>query len=116
VSTTEADVERTLRERRAEVQRVVATKQEELRPLEIELIRIDRALREYTAGAKTSIDIGDEQIITWVRCNAHGRDRRTAKDIAAAFGGDGRGFSRRLPRMVRQGLLRGDPRSGYYAT
>lgn len=109
-----ASIETTLRKELERVQAQLRERQEELRPLEEEEKKLERMLREYTSGSLGSGDITDDQIVTWVRKNAHEGDRRSTSEIARAFDSDGRGFSKRLPRMVRDGLLAGDPQGGYY--
>lgn len=112
----EASIESLLRKELDAVQEKLVAKREELRPLEEEERKLERMIREYTSGTMGSGDITDEQIVKWVRGNSHEDDRRTTQEIAKAFSGDGRGFSKRLPRMVRDGLLAGDSRVGYYVS
>lgn len=113
---TGASIEGLLREELKGVQQRIAVKRDELRPLEEEERKLERMIREYTSGSMGSGDITDEQIVSWIRRNSHENDRRTTQEIAKAFDGDGRGFSKRLPRMVRDGLIAGDSKAGYYIT
>lgn len=110
----EGGVEGILRARLDEVRAKLSEQREELRPLEEEERKLDRMIKEYTSGSMGSADITDEQIVVWLRRNAHEDDRRSTREVAEAFNGDGRGFSKRLPRMVRDKMIAGDPQAGYY--
>lgn len=109
-------VESALKARLKELRNSHEVLMEKLRPVDEEINRIERMLREYSSGSKVSSAISDEDIVAWINTNAREDDRRNTKEIATAFQGDGRGFSKRLLRMARDGMIHGDPQTGYYVS
>lgn len=88
----------------------LAAKERELEPLRKDIQELQGMLRGRGSGLNGSGDVSDDDIIDLVM----ERGPLTTREIAAAFDGDGRGFSKRLPRMVREGLLAGGKDGGYY--
>lgn len=88
--------------------------EEALGPLRDEVKKLRIMLRDYTAGSMSSGHISDNDVVTFVKKHASEGGPLSTSEVAAGLGGDGRGFSRRLPRMVKDGLLAGDAENGYY--
>ena len=107
-------IEDILRGRLEEIRAELEIKRTGLKPLEDEEKSLARMIAEYTRGSMGSSDITDNQVVSWLRAHSHEDDRKSTAEIAVAFGADGRGFSKRLPRMARDQLIAGDPRGGYY--
>jgi Mn-dependent DtxR family transcriptional regulator len=84
--------------------------------MESEARKIRSMLNEYHSGSLRSTNLTDEDIVAAiVRLGA--RTKETAvltPQIAAELGVDGRGISKRLPRMSADGMIMGDKDSGYW--
>jgi hypothetical protein len=67
-----------------------------------------------TTGTLGSGAVSDDDIIDFLKHNASERKPLLAAMIADGMSLDTRGLSRRLPRMVKEGLLDGSPETGYW--
>lgn len=103
-----------LRKDLAEKEAALADLDRQAEPIREEVRKLNMAIRDLTSGAMGSGAITDDEIVRWLKANSEEKVRCRTPEIAAAFGGDGRGFSRRLPRMAREGLINGDAESGYW--
>lgn len=84
-------------------------------PVLEEIRKLEASLHGYQRSPMGSGTITDDEIIGWLRENSSVTGPKRVPEIAAAFDGDGRGFSKRLPRMVRDGKIDGDAEAGYFA-
>lgn len=79
--------------------------------LQREAEKLERILETWDANPT----ISDIEIVEWLRRNSSKNDYRSLSEIAQAFNVDKRGISKRLPRMVRDGLIHGNHEQGYWA-
>jgi hypothetical protein len=89
------------------------------RPIEAQREKV-RRLRASLAAQQTgtfgSRSVADADIITFLAgSNASASKPMLARQIAQGMSLDTRGLSRRLPRMVKHGLLQGTKDTGYWA-
>jgi CRP-like cAMP-binding protein len=101
-------VDRQLRE----VDEAIAGKEAELRPLQERRKALVQAKFVLTRQGMTSTNIDDGQLVEIIRRGSNGKPL-TAPRIAELAGLDTRTISRRLPRMVKDGLLEGGKDTGY---
>lgn len=109
-------VEKTILAALEETKGELARFDEQRKPLVERVQKYERIAAELGAGPLKSDGVKDSEIVAWVRENASEGERVLTRDVAEAFGGDGRGFARRLKRMAEQDppMLWGDKNEGYY--
>jgi CRP-like cAMP-binding protein len=103
-------VDRQLRE----IDEEISSKEAELRPLLERKKALVQARMVLTRQGMTSTNIDDGQLVEIIRRGSNGKPM-TAPRIAELAGLDTRTISRRLPRMVKDGLLEGGKDTGYKA-
>ena len=98
------------------LEREIAEGEAALEPKRDRARKIRSMLNEYHSGSMRSTGLTDEEIVAAiVKLGARSEQNvvRTP-EIAAALGVDGRGISKRLPRMAESGMISGSPESGYW--
>jgi CRP-like cAMP-binding protein len=114
-SSHEDEVVRFLRQKLQEAEAKLAVLEREIEPQRQDVRRLKASLASAMTGTFGSSSVTDGEIVNYVRENATQRRPLTAPEIASGLGLDTRGLSRRLPRMVNDGLLHGSPEPGYWA-
>lgn len=85
------------------------------RPLVERVQRLRRAERELSGGELSSASYSDAEIVGAIRDNASEQDRLNTTQIAEMFGGNGKGYARRLKRMAEKDhMIDGSAAEGYY--
>lgn len=93
----------------------ISAAEKKLDPVREERRRLQSALAALDKGAMGSGAMSDEDFVAGLRSiGATKRSPKLATEIASALDLDTRGISRRLPRMVNDGLLGGTKDAGYY--
>lgn len=75
--------------------------------------RLRASLSAQQTGTFGSHSVTDQDIVEFLTRNSSESERMMAVAIAEGMSLDTRGLSRRLPRMVKDGLLSGAPEKGY---
>lgn len=85
------------------------------RPLVERVQVLRRVERELCGGELSSADVSDSEIVGMIRDNASESARLMTPQIAERFGGNGKGYARRLKRMAEKDhMIDGSAAEGYY--
>jgi hypothetical protein len=111
----EDEVERFLQQKLAEQEAVLEGMEVAIEPHREKVRRLRASLAALqTTGTLGSGAVSDDDIIDFLKHNASERKPILASMVADGMSLDTRGLSRRLPRMVKEGLLDGSPETGYW--
>lgn len=85
------------------------------RPLVERVQILKRVERELSGGELSSFDVSDSEIVGMIRDNASRDEPITTREIAEHFGGNGKGYARRLKRMAEKDkMIDGSSAEGGY--
>jgi hypothetical protein len=111
----EDEVERFLQQKLTEQEAVLEGMEVAIEPHREKVRRLRASLAALqTTGTHGSGAVSDDDIIDFLTHNASERRPLLAAMVADGMSLDTRGLSRRLPRMVKDGVLGGSPDSGYW--
>ena len=104
-----------LKEKLSAEEEILRGMEEKIEPQREKVRRLRASLAAQQTGTFGSKSISDHEIIELLRVRAREEKPMLAAEIAGEMGLDTRGLSRRLPRMVKDGLIFGAPATGYWA-